>query len=292
MPTSTAESTVFDPARSGIGSEGSLRLVVDRVAGRTRIVDLQCSGPVQALRCQYLDPAAPDIAWVTIASPSGGVLQGDRLRIDVEVRAGARLSLDTQSATRLYRMPDRPARIDARFEVGAGAWLEYVPHPYLPFAGSDTTIETEVMVDETSNIVFGEVVAAGRVARGEIFAMTSFRSTVTAVRPSGRLLFSDAATFDDVDRLGDPGMLAAGTVLGSLFVIGVGADDPDRLRTAASGVDAPAAWVGASSLPNSAGSWLRVVAADTTSASAVIAAAHDAARRAVVGTASPPSRRL
>jgi len=212
-----------------LGSEGSLRLVVDCIAGRTRIVDLECTGPIQVLRCQYLDPGAPDIASVTIASPSGGVLQGDRLRIAVEVRAGARLTLDTQSATRLYRMPARPARIDARFAVAEAAWLEFVPDPYIPFAGSNTTIDTVVEVHDAAAVVIGEVVAAGRVARGEIFRMTAFQSTVTAVRPSGGLLFTDATVLEVGESLGDPGMLGGGAAVGSLYVIAANAD-PEVLR--------------------------------------------------------------
>jgi urease accessory protein len=280
-----------DRAAAEPGSAGSLHLVVDRVAGRTRIVDLECSGPVQVLRCQYLDPAAPDIASVTIASPSGGVLQGDRLRIVVEVRAGARLSLDTQSATRLYRMPDRPARIDARFDVGAGAWLEYVPDPWIPFAGSNTTVDTVLVVDATAAAVLGEIVAAGRVARGETFRMTAFHSTVTAIRPSDELLFSDATNLVAGEPLGDAGMIGGGASVGSLFVV---ASHPDlEILRASIREHAPSlAQAGASTLPNDAGMWLRVVAADTAGARAVIDAGHDAARMTVLGTPLPRSRRV
>ena len=290
MPMSMVEPAVLDRAPVELGSDGSLRLVVARVAGRTRIVDLECTGPIQVLRCQYLDSGAPDIASVTIASPSGGVLQGDRLRIVVEVRAGARLTLDTQSATRLYRMPARPARIDARFAVAEAAWLEYVPDPYIPFAGSDTTIDSVVEVHQTAAVVIGEVVAAGRVARGEIFRMTAFQSTVTGVRPSGDLLFTDATVLEAGEALGDPGMLGGGAAVGSLFVIAANAD-PEVLRAAILEHAPLTAQAGASTLPNDAGSWLRVIAVDTAGAKAAVAAGHDAARTAALGTPSPPSRK-
>ena len=286
-----AESAVLTDAPTEPGSEGSLRLVVERVGGRTRIAELECSGPIQVLRCQYLDSAAPDIASVTIASPSGGVLQGDRLRVAVEVRPGARLVLDTQSATRLYRMPARPALIEARFEVRDGGWLEYVPDPYIPFAGSNTTIETVVAIDESATVLIGEVLAAGRVARGEIFQMTAFRSSVTAIRPSGELLFTDTTELDGGDALADPGMMGDQAALGSLYVVRAEAD-PEVLRVAIRGHAPPAARAGASTLPNDAGAWLRVIARDTGGAKAVVDAGRDAARAEALGTASPPSRRL
>ena len=282
-----AEPAVLERARSEPGSEGTLRLAVERVAGRTRIVDLECSGPIQVLRSHHLDGGAPDIASITMASPAGGVLQGDRLRMDVTVGAGARLVLDTQSATRLYRMPEREARIEARFDIARGGFLEYVPDPWIPFAGSNTAVETTVVAHETATVLLGEVVAAGRVARGEIFAMTSFRTSLVALRPSDDLLFTDATTLEAGQELADAGLLAGGSALGSLYVVWSGADS-DVLRAADSG----AAWTGASTLPNAAGTWLRVIAADTGSARAAIAAARDAARMAALGFASPPSRRL
>ena len=286
-----AESAVLTAAPTAPGSDGSLRLVVQRVGGRTRIAELECSGPIQVLRCQYLDSAAPDIASVTIASPSGGVLQGDRLRIAVEVGPGARLVLDTQSATRLYRMPASPALIESRFDVADGGWLQYVPDPYIPFAGSNTAIETVVAIDVAATALIGEVVAAGRVARGEIFQMTAFRSSVTAIRPSGELLFIDATELKGGDALADPGMMGNQAALGSLYVVRAEAD-PEVLRAAIRGHAPPTAGVGASTLPNDAGTWLRVIAPDTAGAKAVVDAARDAARVEALGTASPPSRRL
>jgi urease accessory protein len=289
-PRFVAEPAVLDRARAEPGSHGALRLVVERVAGRTRIVDLECTGPVQALRVQYLDPVAPDIASVTIASPSGGVFQGDRLSIEVDVRPGARMRLDTQSATRLYRMPERAAWIQMRFAVARDGWLEFVPDPWIPFAGSNTTIETAITVEASATVLLGEVVAAGRVARGEVFAMTAFRSTVTAVRPSGRLLFSDATILEAGEPLGDPGMIGDGTAIGSLYVVSAGAD-PDVLRRAIPAGAPAIACAGASTLPNEAGAWLRVIAADTARARAVVAAGHDAARMAALGIPPPPLRR-
>lgn len=284
------ESAVLPGAPTEPGSEGSLRLVVQRVGGRTRIAELECSGPIQVLRCHYLDSAAPDIASVTIASPSGGVLQGDRLRIAVEVRPGARLMLDTQSATRLYRMPARPALIEARFGVADGGWLEYVPDPYIPFAGSNTTIQTVIVVDVAATVLIGEVVAAGRVARGEIFQMTAFRSNVTAIRPSGELLFTDSTEFLGGEALTDPGMMSNQAALGSLYVLRAEAD-PEVLRAAIGGQAPPPARAGASTLPNDAGAWLRVIAPDTAGAKAVVDTGRDATRVEALGTASPPSRR-
>jgi urease accessory protein len=242
---------------------------------------------VQVLRCHYLDAGAPDMAFVMIASPGGGVLQGDHLTIDVRVREGARLNLATQSATRLYRMPRDGARIETRLEVERDAYLEHLPDPWVPFADSQVSIETEVVADSTATVLLTEVVAPGRAARGEILQQRRFESCVVARRPSGQLLFTDATVLDSGTALDDPGMLGAGRAVGTLHAVGPNID-PGVLRAA---VPSSSGYAGASSLPNDAGAWLRVIAADTAEAQRVVAAAHAAVRTGVLGSPVPASRR-
>ncbi len=292
MITSTPEPALGEAASTAVGSHGFLRLSVAVVAGRTRIVDLECGGPVQVLRCHYLDAGTPDMAYVMIASPGGGVLQGDRLTIDVRVGPGARLHLGTQSATRLYRMPSGAARLETRLEVGPGGYVEHLPDPWLPFAGSLVTIDTAVVADVGATVLLGEVVAPGRAARGEIHQMRRFESLVTASRPSGDLLFTDATIVDPHAELRDPGMLGGGTAVGSFHAIGPGiGPGPLRAAIAASTSRPATAYAGASSLPNGAGAWLRVIGDDTEAARRVVAAGHAAVRAAVLGSPPPESRR-
>ena len=292
MITSTPEQPLIVEPRPVPGSDGFLRLVMAVVGGRTRIVDLECHGPVQVLRSHYLDRGAPDMAFVMIASPGGGVLQGDRLTIDVRVAEGARVHLGTQSATRLYRMPNGDARIEMRLEVERGAYVEHLPDPWVPFADSRVSIETAVIVDERATVLLGEVVAPGRAARGEILEQRRFESSLVATRPSGTLLFSDATVLDSGAALGDPGMLGSHRAVGSLHAIGPNIE-PGVLRAAIAAArgGGSTAYAGASSLPNGAGAWLRVIAGDTGEASRVVAAGHAAVRAAVVGSPIPESRR-
>ena len=283
---------MIDRAPATAGSDGFLRLEVAVVGGRTRIVDLECGGPVQVLRCHYLDAAAPDMAFVMIASPGGGVLQGDRLTLDIRVREGARLQLGTQSATRLYRMPDGAARIETRFGVERGGYLEHLPDPWVPYADSRVTIETTLVADPEATVLLGEVVAPGRAARGEILQQRRFASSIVATRPSGTVLFSDATVLDAGDALGDPGMLGSHRAVGSLHAIGPNIE-PGILRSAiaAALTGTSNAYAGASNLPNGAGAWLRVISDDTGEASRVVAAGHAVVRAAVVGSPVPESRR-
>ena len=148
-----------------------------------------------------------------------------------------------------------------------------MPDPYIPFAGSDTAIETVVAADPTATVLIGEVVAAGRVARGEVLAMRRFESSLIVVNLEGKVRFTDATILEGGATLADAGMLGGHLALGSLFVIAAGAD-PAALRAAVAATDAAgASFSGASTLPNQAGAWLRVLAPDLALARSVIEAA-------------------
>jgi urease accessory protein len=266
-----------------VGQAGELVLVARRLGARTRLAEVRCRPPLQALRAHHLDPALPDMAFVIVSSPGGGVLQGDRLALSIAAEAGARLHVDTASATRLYRMPQAGAGADVDLRVGPGACLELVPDPFVPFAGARYHQRTRAVVDESGILLLAEVVAAGRAARGEELRYERFESVLDVRRPSGELLFRDACRLVPAECTID----TRRPVVGTLHVVAAGFA-PGAL------VESPqpsGAYAGASELPNGAGAWLRVLAPDVATAVAVVDAGWRAARRALLGAEPPRSRR-
>lgn len=281
-PTGSSTVGLRPAALSKRGMAGGIRLRVDLIADRTRITELECRPPLQILRAHHVDPERPDLASVIVASPAGGILQGDELSIDIRVGRGARLRLGTQSATRIYRMPDHGARMTVRVEVEAAGHLEFLPDPFIPYQGSRFSGEATWIVAEDASLLAWETIAPGRVARGEVLAFEAFETRVEVFRPDGRLLATDAVVLDRGLDLRSPGLLGGSVALGTLFVVH-DQFDPAVLRAAAATIPHPEVSVGASSLPAAAGAWLRVLADDSHRASAVLDAACAAARTALLG---------
>jgi urease accessory protein len=109
---------------------------------------------------------------VHLHNVSGGVLAGDRLSLDVEVKAGAAAQITTTGATRLYRHRAGAADSEqqARFSVGEGALLEYLPDVVIPYAGSRHFQRAEFRLGSGASLYWWEVLAPGRLASGERFA--------------------------------------------------------------------------------------------------------------------------
>ena len=88
------------------GQNGLVELVLERRAGRTRLALCRTRPPLLVQQALYPDEAAPDMACVFLANPTGGLLQNDRHSITVSVGAGARSHVTTQSATKVYTMTE------------------------------------------------------------------------------------------------------------------------------------------------------------------------------------------
>jgi urease accessory protein len=274
------------PPRERGGQVGRLVVSAARVGGKTVLRSLHSEGTLKAMRVHYLDPALPAMAFLTIASPGGGVLQGDRLCVDISVEEGGQLHIGTTSATRIYAMPRGRAEAITRFTVGTGAYAEFVPDPFIPYAGSQFTGHAAHVVAEGGVLLVAEVVGPGRQARGERLAYDSFDSDAEVRRPNGRLLFRDTTRL----RPPFPGLMGAWCAMGSLHVIASGLDasvfDSAMTRCEEMGLSA-----GCSELPNQAGRWFRVLAPDAAAAQDAVRLAWAAARTQILGFSPPISRR-
>jgi urease accessory protein len=113
---------------------------------------------------------------VQLVNPTAGFFDGDRLDLDVTAGAGSRLILSTPGASRVHRARGGPpALCHQRLRVERGAFLEWIPEPFIPQAGARYFQHTAIELEENSGLLFFEWIAPGRVARGEIFAYESLR---------------------------------------------------------------------------------------------------------------------
>jgi urease accessory protein len=275
------------------GEAGRLVLSAARIGERTRLAEVLSYPPLQVMRAAYTEPTLPDLAAVIICSPAGGVLQGDRLQTEIRVEAGARLRLETQSATRIYGMPDATATADIVLRLEAGAYLEYVPDPLIPYQAASYRQESLWEVEESATLIVGEVVATGREARGERAAYRRIETEVDARRPDGRILFRDACRLvPNTPHPNPPPQRGRElSAIGSLFVVSSSfrASAFDGLREHPAISASRAGW---SDLPSGAGAWFKVLAPDSASAAAAVRTAWASARQVVLGHGLPPNRRF
>ncbi|OWL96930.1 urease accessory protein [Deinococcus indicus] len=234
---------------------GVLHLHFGVRGGRTALLRDTQKAPLMVIRPFELPCGT---LMVFIVNPTGGVLGGDHAEIRVTVEGGARVLILTQSATRVQPSPDgRPATQDIRFQVAAGARLEFHPERTIPFAGSAFAQTLTAELESGAQFALTETLASGRVQTGERLAFASYESGVQ-VSVAGRRVYLDRQRLVPgpltrapgvwggqdyqasgvfvggpvpVDLPGTPGVLASGVSAGgAVWLRGVAARGPDLDR--------------------------------------------------------------
>lgn len=214
-----AEELVQMPAASS-GKTAFLQLHFELRNGLTRLIRNFSGGHQIVRRVHYLDTALGDLAVVFIQAVSAGVLQGDRLRVEIDVGPGARVLVTTQSATKVFQMTANYAsqRIDVK--VGRNAYAEILMDPLIPCAGARLYNEVNLEVDPLGTLVYDEHLTPGRVAHGESWQFDHFYSRTRCWRPSGELIAADTNVLSPKrNPVTTPGLFGDYSNMGVVYVI-------------------------------------------------------------------------
>ena len=174
------------------GRDGALRLAFERRGDATVLAACRSTLPLQVLAPVALEGPA---AVVSLLNPTGGVLGGDRLAVDVALGAGAHACLTTPSATRIYRTLAAPAVMSVRLALARDATAEWVPAHTIPSADAAVRQTLDVEVGAGATLFAVDAWAAGRVARGEAWRFRRLDSALT-VRDKAGLLLHDRFVLD------------------------------------------------------------------------------------------------
>ncbi|GMT97752.1 hypothetical protein KH5H1_18710 [Corallococcus caeni] len=206
------------PALSGPGMQaaraGVARLAFERSGPRTVVRTALAHSPLRLLTPRNHGHAA----WAYTSSFGGGLVDGDHLRLEVDVADGASALLATQGANRVYRSPNG-CRSDLQARVGRDALLAWVPDPTVCFAGARYSQTLDVTLAPGASLVLADVVTAGRSARGERWAFLHYASRLRVAR-EGRALVDERWVLDPAhgalpERLGRFDALASVLLVGS-----------------------------------------------------------------------------
>lgn len=209
----------------GVGKAGKLGGLVlglekDKDSGKTSIKDQYSRVPLYTQRALYLEEALPAMAYLYIISPSGGMLQGDRYRMDITLKNDAMAHITTQGATRVYRMEKNYATQMVNIDVGEGCYFEYIPDQIIPYRDSRFYQEAKLRVHDSATLLYSEIMTPGRVASGEHFDYDICYMKATARNQKDVLRFIDVAILEPKKRSIKPfGVLSDHDVVANMYVL-------------------------------------------------------------------------
>jgi urease accessory protein len=232
------------------------------------------------------------MAFVYAQNPTGGVFAGDRLRTTVSATDGTRVHLTTQSATKLYRCEAGDAVQSLEFHVGPDAYVEHVPDTLIPHAGARFSQRLVANVAPGGAFLAVETVAPGRRAHGESVAYEAL-ALHTVVRRDGRELCVDRLVLEPGrSDPRTPGVLGTAEYLVTLLAVAPERQAAPLAEALDEALAAEAGIAGAAGeLPNGAGVFARVLAADSLAARRALRLAWSTAREGLVALPLPPVRK-
>ena len=178
------------------GEKGLVRMELAQTSGKTVISKLRTRAPLLVQKALYPDSDLPGMAHVYLMSSAGGILQGDRIEIDII--AGSRTSsrITTQAATKIYKMNKGYAAQNITISAHDASYLEFIPHQIIPFKSSRFCQHVDIQMEQNSTVIYSETVSAGRTASGENFEFDICYLKLEGRDTKGNLLFADAAKLE------------------------------------------------------------------------------------------------
>ena len=204
------------------GKVGALVLKMEHDPGRQKTVakEQYSKVPLYTQRVLYLEESLPSMAYMYIMSPSGGILQGDRYRMDITLKNDAFFHLTTQGATRLYRMDKNYATQLVNITVGEGCYFEYIPDQIIPYRNSRFYQNVTLNTHDNSTMIYSEMLVPGRVGSGESFEYDICYLKTSAKNQNGDLRFIDIALLEPKKRsIRNFGVLEGFDVVGTVYIL-------------------------------------------------------------------------
>ncbi len=280
----------------GAGAPGKIGLLEVEFAvshGKTRMVHHYYRSPLQFFQPMYYDPARPDMPTIMFMQNGGGMLQGDRYRIDITCREGAAAHVTTQSAGKLYKCEENYISQLVNITADANSLIEYLPDYTIPYRNSRFFQRTNLHLHPTATAIVGDVLTPGRTAHGEYHEYDIYLAQMDAFDLDGTLQVADTIKLQPsrfTPR--NPALLGRYDAFGVLYIFTRRPETADligQLRSALA--DVPRTLSGVSELPNGAGLSVRILGDNGTVVEHARLVAWNVARQALFGVPAPNLRK-
>jgi len=271
----------------GVGKSGKVGILDLELQtnneGKTVITKQFSQVPLQIQRALYPEVSLPDMAYLYVISPSGGILQGDRYTTDVLLKNKANVHMTTQGATRIYGMNSNFASQIVNITVDEDCYLEYIPEQIIPYKNSRYYQKMNLNVHENSTLIYSEILTPGRVAMGESFDYDICYLRTHCKNQDKKIRFLENTKVEPKkQRLKDFGILGEYEIVGTVYILTRKKDVVELEDRINKNIRIPDGYMGTSILPDESGIVIRILANKTDNISDVIFKTLEISRKKIL----------
>ena len=195
---------------------GRIALAIAGGTGGSRRTRVHESG---SLRVRFPNGTGQALEAV-IVNIAGGMTGGDRFDVDIKVGAGAKLSMTTAAAEKIYRSLGPDSEIGVKLDVGPGGALAWLPQETILFDRARLRRRIDVDLARDASLMLAEASVFGRSGMGETVASGCF-SDRWRVRIDGSLVFVESVQLNGgiAQRLAERAIAGGGAAVASVLKI-------------------------------------------------------------------------
>jgi urease accessory protein len=197
-------------------ARGAVRFDVAGIDGVTRRREVHEAG---SLRVRFPSPE-DEGASAVLVNTAGGIAGGDRFDIDIASAEGARLTVTTAAAEKVYRAEGPAAELNIRLKAEGRSHLAWLPQETILFDRARIHRRFEIDLSESASLLLCEILVFGRLAMGERMSEGEFVDR-WRLRRGGKLIFAENIRLDgDIgEKLARPAVAKGGVAIGTALVV-------------------------------------------------------------------------
>ncbi len=196
---------------------GVLRLGAEERNGRTVAKDVYFQGAFKVMRPIYHDESGQ--ACYYLLNPGGGYLDGDRYQMKVVLEKQAKLTLTTQSATKIYKTPRTQAYQEVEFNLKEGSYLEYIPDPLIGYQDARYKQKTVIHMEKGCTLFYSDIITSGWSPNGDKFSYDQLQLLNEIYMDQELVVYDHIKLSPATQEMRGLGLLEGYSHLGSMIVI-------------------------------------------------------------------------
>ncbi len=197
---------------------GTLRLDVEERQGKTVAKNVYFQGALKVMRPVYHDDSGQ--ACYYILNPGGGYLDGDRYQLQFSLKEQAKLTLTTQSATKVYKTPNQHAYQETEFILKKGSYLEYIPDPLIMYRNARYKQKNVIRMEQGATLIYSDIITPGWSPDGKQFSYDQLQLMNEVYMDDELVMYDHIKLNPAVQDMKEIGFMEGYTHLGSMIVIG------------------------------------------------------------------------
>lgn len=197
---------------------GELSLDLEDRKGKTVARNVFFQGAFKVMRPIYHETTGKVCYY--LLNPGGGYLDGDRYRMKVTAAEGSKVTLTTQSATKVYKTPKDYAYQETEIMLEKGSYLEYLPDPLIAYKNARYRQKNTVRMDSSAVFLYTDILTPGWSDTGEKFSYHTVQ-LINEIYVDDELAVLDHIKLSpEMQNISGLGFMEGYSHLGSMIVIG------------------------------------------------------------------------